>query len=538
MKQPLTSIEPLEPRIAPATISIVGKTATWTDFDGDIVTMKWTSADAPAFAKTDKGAGLLVNSITLDPAKHTGASFTITVKAAGAFGDGRVELGTLDGTGVALGKWNGPKAGIGALLLGVGQGVAAESFICGGIGQTKTGASFIRGTFGFLKINGDVGYGGMNMQQVASGTQHGPIIVTGSLRGDLAGSANDFDGFLSISGGATSLTIGGSVLNTGISQQPTNGISMKSVTIGGDIVSTTDPFARKVGVFTEKLTVGGSVIGAKIELFDQGAGTKSVRIGGSLVAQDGLQESGILQISHNGKVGKVVVKGSLYGADFANWDVNFSAEYGAGAIISTTSIGSITIGGSIHAGRIANTNPAINGGIQVAGNIGKLSIGGVYGYDNDPVFILAGGDTSTPGTDFKAIGKLSIKRDAIHAFISAGNELEWDDISSVLLFSFEYANAGIGSVAIGGNFVNSNIFAGVADGGSPGVNPSNIGETTGSGILGPVVIKGHLLSDRDSFYYSGFTADVIASITVAGRKVFTSGDPLRNFDDYITAKEL
>ena len=117
--------------------------------------------------------------------------------------------------------------------------------------------------------------------------------------------------------------------------------------------------------------------------------------------------------------------------------------------------------------------------------------------------------------------KLSIKGDATHAYIAAGSGMDapFNSGQPLILTTFN-ADAGIGSVKIGGNFNTSNIFAGVDDGGSPGVNPINSGDTLGVGNaaltakLGPVVIKGHLLSERDSFYFAGFTADVIASITV------------------------
>src|SRR5688572_25478051 len=88
--RPEARIEPLEPRIAPATIVILGKTASWTDSDGDVVKLKWSSAIAPTFTKTDRGSGLVVDRIDLDPAQHSGATFTLTVKRGGTLGDGRV----------------------------------------------------------------------------------------------------------------------------------------------------------------------------------------------------------------------------------------------------------------------------------------------------------------------------------------------------------------------------------------------------------------------------------------------------------------
>jgi hypothetical protein len=112
------------------------------------------------------------------------------------------------------------------------------------------------------------------------------------------------------------------------------------------------------------------------------------------------------------------------------------------------------------------------------------------------------------------------------------------------VFSTTNELASIGSVFVGGNYANSNIFAGVQDGGFLGVNNTPTfdtltgGDSLTTGRLGPVVIKGYLISDREPSFQSGFAANSIASITVHGRKVFTAGDALRNFDTFITAKEL
>ncbi len=541
-----TSIEPLEPRIAPATISIVGRTATWTDFDGDLVTMKWSSAEAPVFATMDKGAGLLVSRILLDAAKHDGASFTVAVKAAGVFGDGRVELGHLDATGVSLNSWVGPKAAISEVDLGKVQQAGIGTLIIGGLGQTHhsffTGAmgdgdSLIRGSVKTLKINGDFSNGHLTMQP-GTGQQIGSFTITGSLRGSIAGGGGAVD-FFGGGGSGGSVFIGGSIENGRLSILS---LPFKSVTIAGDVVGATAfPSSNgEVYAIAEKLTVLGSVLGGRVEVASGTKPIQSVLIGGSIVARDGVQESGTLNISGNAK--SVTVKGSLRGAEFATF--GDGGNPGAGAVLVNGNVGTLNIGGSIHSGKVADGKLSVNGGIQVKGNVGAIVINGsVIGDDRMPVYILAGGSGTGATKDYNGIGKLSIKGDAIHAFIAAGTRLADDNNGSVLVFA-NNPDAGIGSVLIGKNFNTSNIFAGVLDGGSPGVNPINMGDTLAVGDaaltakLGPVVIKGHLLSDRDSFYYAGFTADVIASITVNGRKVFTAGDGLRNFDDYITAKEL
>jgi hypothetical protein len=549
-----TAIEPLEPRIAPATISIVGKTATWTDHDGDLVTMKWTSADAPTFTTMDRGAGLLVSTVLLDAAKHDGASFTVKVKAAGAFGDGRVELGHVNGNGVSLKSWIGPKAAIAEVDLGKHDDVGTGTFISGGIGQTKTsdfigsmgnGQSTLFGDSKVVKINGDLGYTSLTIGTITQiGATLGTVTITGSLRGDLPSSMS-LNGTLFIVGSGKSLFIGGSVLDGEIVHQAGE---FKKFTVAGDLIGNTPGnfVSGRVSAKAEQVTILGSILGGQLATSPPSkANSQVITVGGSLVAQDGVQESGVIAVFGSAK--SVTVKGSIRGAEFASWSTSdIFPIHSAGAIDVKGSVGSINVGGSIHAGKVANGDPAVNGGIYVREKVSTINIGGgIYGRENAPVYLLARGNVTGATADYNAIGKLSIKKDTINAFIAAGTYMSppfFDNDPLVLIT--DKPDAGIGSIFIGGNFVNSNVFAGVDDGGSPGVNNAAINDTLAVGDpaltakLGPVVIKGHLLSDRASAYFSGFAADVIASITVNGRKVFTAGDGLRNFDTFITAREL
>ena len=542
----MNSLEPLEPRIAPASITIAGKTAKWTDYDGDLVTMKWTSEEAPTFTKMDKGDGLLVSLILLQAAKHEGASITITVAKGGIFGDGRVEIGHLDGTGVALKSWNAPKVGIAELDLGKAvDGIGIGTLVSGGIGQTKidaftgamgNGKSEVAGSVTLVKIIGDIGYGGVFFH---GQKDHGKISITGSLRGDLPG-ANAFDGTVLVFGGGKSLTLGGSILNGQLSQQVG---SFKTVSIGGDLVCSSDTYARNSYAAAENLSIRGSIIGGKFSVSGGGQDVKSVLIGGSLIALEDSPGSGELRIGDSGTLVKnVTVKGGLYGAKIASWALSFP-EFAAGAIDIEGSVGVINIGGSIYGGATGDGTPAVNGGILVQGNVGAVNIGGrIDGSAGSPVFILAGGKAPAAG-DYSAMGKLAIKGDAKHAYIAAGTGIDFD--FGTKQFSFRNnPDAGIGAVKIGGNFVNSNILAGVKDGGFFGVGNTptfdtlDVGDPARSAKLGPVMIKGYLLSDGDNTQMSGFAADSIASIVVNGRQVFKAGDDFRNFDTLITAKEL
>lgn len=90
MKTCSSVVELLESRIAPASLAVnlVTKTATWTDWDGDLVTLKWNKGTSnPGFLPRNLGEGQIIDLITLSPVDHQNIGIAITVKAAGG-GDG------------------------------------------------------------------------------------------------------------------------------------------------------------------------------------------------------------------------------------------------------------------------------------------------------------------------------------------------------------------------------------------------------------------------------------------------------------------
>jgi hypothetical protein len=82
--------------------------ATFTDVDGDVVTVKVSKGtlDITDLLLTPEGLGYRFKALHLpmDDGKFNGAAVTITAKPSAAGGDGLVDLGRLDATGVKLGK--------------------------------------------------------------------------------------------------------------------------------------------------------------------------------------------------------------------------------------------------------------------------------------------------------------------------------------------------------------------------------------------------------------------------------------------------
>ena len=88
-----------------------GKRVTYTDLDGDRVTIATSKGTLGlsqlVFAAEDSSSyGSQLNSLSFAAQQFTGANITITAKPGPRGGDGRVNIGTLDATGVNLGKVN------------------------------------------------------------------------------------------------------------------------------------------------------------------------------------------------------------------------------------------------------------------------------------------------------------------------------------------------------------------------------------------------------------------------------------------------
>src|SRR6186713_232188 len=96
--RPISSIEFLEGRIAPASVII------FTDVDGDTVTVKSSKGDLTGHViLADSGVGKQLTEIQLNQPEFQGTNLTIKVKK-GATGDGFANVGYINATGVDLGK--------------------------------------------------------------------------------------------------------------------------------------------------------------------------------------------------------------------------------------------------------------------------------------------------------------------------------------------------------------------------------------------------------------------------------------------------
>ncbi len=345
----MSTIEPLESRIAPAVIF------TFTDVDGD--TVKLSSDKAITAAGT--AAEIVLSGAGLDGA---GLSTAVT-RAAG--GDGFVNIGRIVATGLDLG-FVSVKGDLGKIVCGnAGSPLPALKSLAvrsmGLFGTSTQGAgnlvSDITGDIGALSIAGDA----LGVQLKIAGS-----IGTVKIGGDLQGNSTAFSGRIEAFN-AGSVTIGGD-LAAGSADESGKLIftgKLGSLKIGGDLLgardATGDPLAGQVfvGGNAGPISIRGSIIGAVSEQLglDIRGNAGAITIGGSLRGDAGLRSAGI---DIGGSAGAIKIGGSLIGGSAMD---SARVEVGGGT-------GPITVGGSLIG--VGEDSASF----FIGGNIGALKIGG------------------------------------------------------------------------------------------------------------------------------------------------------------------
>lgn len=344
-----SSLEPLEARIAPATLLPGGKIATFTDIDGDAVTVKFSKPILTAgnvggifsfigstFANTGPqrlGTLLLAN---LGDAAD-GVNITITAKRSPVTGgNGFVDLTGIDASNVSVANGTGNGIDLGKVtvrgnidFIDAGDanldtpalratdlltfGAAADgvaSAIYGGVGTFR-----VRGS-----MHGNLVLDGFN--DTAAQTTMKSLIIGGSLG---AGFDSSFGGHVKVAGNLVAAKIGRDI-------QGNNSPSTGLLEVGGDL---------------GRLTVGGSIIGG--DLLTAGGvivdGTLAAfKIRGDIAGGTG-PGSGFIQA---GSIGTGFVGGDVRGYH----DDSLGLQYFNGFIYAERTIASVTVGGSLIAGSI------------------------------------------------------------------------------------------------------------------------------------------------------------------------------------------
>jgi hypothetical protein len=418
------------------------------------------------------------------------------VITAGNIGTATIKGSTIGGTGVGSGclSANGRIA-----LLTVGGS------LIGGTGSDsgRLGASDGLGT---VRIIGDIkGGSGLRSGHISSqsggiasivvggsltgfsGNESGRITCTDDLgtvwiKGNVIGGNGPHSGSIQSNGKFAALTIGGSLRGGGADNSGTvfAQYNLGPVRIAGDIVG--GPSAEMSGA----VTTGGKLA--------------SITVGGSLLAGIGDRTG---YISSSGNLGPVTIGGSIVGDGVGNRSATIECF---------SNIASITVGGSISTG--SNDN---GGKILAKGSIGSILVrGSLVGTDVAPVVIAARGYTNLPGTSEVVIKSLTVNGSVEHANILGGYDDTWA----------KNADAQIGAVVVGGDWIASNLLAGTASGADLKFgtlddvlinDPLNDPAVTAS--IASILIKGQVFGTPQASDSFGFVAQRIGSMAVGGSPI-------------------
>lgn len=543
MKTIVSSLEPLEARIAPAAF------VTYTDVDGDLV--KITASTGPldladlTLAGGDAG---ILQRFNLTAAGFDGAKITFTVTKKLPGGDGLANVGFIDATGrdldavivkgdlariIAGDAVTADDPGLNLLsvrslgTLGLATGAAnLQSKITGGLGALVVGKDFTEaylevasGGIGSVKIGGDI-LGGRTFRAgtIFSVGSIGPITIGGSVVG---GQITE-SGFIYSGGSIGAVKLGGSLGGGG---SPDSGEiravgSMGAVTLGGSLIGGSSIATGTIhaGTTLGLVKIKGSVLGASGQnsgLIRSDGDLAGVQIGGDLA---GGSTGGAGSISCGADIGPVKIGGNLIGGK-PEFDGGVA---GAGAIFSSGRIASVAIRGAIFAAHHTGAGAtAFCGSIRCGDDLGSLSVGkGIFGDEIAPIIISAGGEAVKPVSgDDLTIGKITIKGDVRFARILAGFD------TSQAAFN---ADASIGPVSVSGDWVASSLVAGAQDAGTPGFGEGDIVQAVGNTALisriASVTIRGDITGSLTTGDRFGFVAQQIDKFRSAGRSaVLTPG---------------
>lgn len=503
----------LTPEVITPTIVAGGKTATFTDRDGDLVTVKTTLGTFTAANFRLAGAGSGARFVTLDltTGGFDGTKISITAKRQAGGGDGHVDLGFLNAFGVDVAAISVP-GDIGGLRVGnVGSNpnLGLGSLTADSFGLQSNLAS--PGSFFVSTINGPLG----SMKIKGAFQNHQLTIDSSAVK---SGSIFIGDTF-----GANAIGGGGRIVVEG---------SLGSFTVGGDIVG-------GLGIYTGNLTVNGTLgsltVNGSIAGGD-GSSSASVTVSQGLplakIKRDlrGGGGSGSGQISVGGTTGAVNIVGSIIGGDGADSGQIYAAKglakltvggdlragaIGSGTVESQKAIKSITIGGSVLGAGAPSILAETLGSITIKRDFAGLGTGRAS---------IAASGVSNPA-DVKAataIASLTVLGSVKNADLLAGySDSGWN--------SQVNADVQIGKVMAKGNWENSRVVAGVESAnsifGDAGDGPINAGgNATIHSRIASIVIGGTLKGSATSGDASGFVAQDIGSLTIGKIKIPLSAD--------------
>lgn len=507
-----------------------------------------------------------------NPTPSTPAIKSLSVQSVGRFGTdtGAVDLNSnLVGS---LGKLTVKSDFCGQLVITGGTDGNLGNVTIGGsvIGGAvdSTGRIDVANNIGLVKIAGSIVPGSGNStariaanEDIASITIGGSLFVgkeVGSGRLDATKIGNlkigqDLYGLVQTLGDLGATTIGGSIL--GGDRSFTGGINignkLTSLKVGGSIKAGEASNTGNVEFISGSaethgpISIGGDLVGGASSsgsLFTRGK-VASITIGGSVIGGGG-GSSGV--VSGN-EIGTLKIGRNLLGGSIGTGEGNLTRT----GVIDVDRLGSLFIGGSVIAGLdesaagslIRNASIIIDetlGAVTIRGSlIGRVGSGGTTTAN----IIARGLDALPTDTTNLAIKSIAILGTVENANILAGYNSSLSAVNG---------DAQIGKVTVGGNWIASNLVAGVQDNADAPLNSffGDSDDQAAPGVsativsrIGAILIKGYVAGSTAGGDSYGFVAQQITSFSAGGIKATLTANtdlafqlPLNSFD--VVAREV
>lgn len=281
------------------------------------------------------------------------------------------------------------------------------------------------------------------------------------------------------------------------------------------------------------LRVGGDVTGATVAVANGGIGTMKINgsiVGGFVSANNDLgrgmvtgnvegTSAGYAGIFFGGTIHSLSVGGNIQGGSQMG-----SADLVLSGAILADHIQHLTIGGSLLAGTDVTTGSYwANGAVIGYFDIGSVTIrGDMVGNASNPAVISAGGHFMDTGGPDLAIGSVTVKGRVERGLILAG-------VDPVTQYAYEPvdADAQIGRVTVGGDWIASSIAAGAVAGAAGFGSPDDTkmsgqfvrDDPTVSSAIGSITIGGKIEGSDVKGEHFGFVAEDVGRLKVAGSNV-------------------
>ena len=427
---------------------------------------------------------------------------------------------------------------IGGDVIGGSGQIASGAIDANDIGVVTVAGSLVGGTNALGEYSG--GIAGFNSL--------GSVTIGHDILGGSGQGSGDIDG-----GTLSSLTIGGSLIGgSGVDSGEVSVANAGLIRVGHDVVGGTG--LKNSGVLlsgvTKSVTIGGSLIGGTNSLGTDSGEINAVSFGTLKIGHDVLggaaANSGIIIAaggSANAMVGSVSIGGSLIdgigansgeiqsqiktgaitiGHDLRGGGISSGSLDSSGAIFVAGDLAGVNIGGSIVAGVNDGAGALTNSAaIHVGNSLGFLSVSGSIvgsvggGGAVTKVVISAHGAVAPTATSDLAIGQINVGGRVEQTQFLAGYDQSLNPVDG---------NAQVGKVNVGGDWLASDLIAGVQEAaganGFGGGSDVIIGHPVSTiAKIASVVIKGIVLGTPASGDQFGFESAAIGSFTLAGTKL-------------------